>query len=147
MQSGGTRYVIDLDKGLIALKRFISTSFVGDKVNDRELVADKDYQFTIYTKLPKKLNQRQNDVEEHVVKISEGAKLHFFGDPGKNRTNPSVFMINDTANGKDGAWRINTFTKEVKWSNHSIKARTIHTTGGVFNPRFSSNAPPNDDRP
>lgn len=147
MQTGGIRYVIDLDKGLIALKKFIKASFVDDKVNERVLVADKDYEFTIYTKLPKKLNQRQNDVEEHVVKVPKGTSLLFFGESSKSKTIINVFMVNDVVDGKAGAWRIDTFTKVVKWSNNSISAKTQPTTGGTFNSRFSDNSPRNYNHP
>jgi hypothetical protein len=147
MQTGGTRYVIDLDKGLIALKKFIKTSFVGDKVYERVLVVDKDYEFTIYTKLPKRLNQRQNDVDEHVVKVPKGASLLFFGESSKSKTITHVFMVNDVVEGKACAWRIDTLTQAVKWSSNSISAKIPPTASGTFSSSFNDNSPRDPSRP
>ncbi|MDB5186688.1 MAG: hypothetical protein JWM07_160 [Candidatus Saccharibacteria bacterium] len=115
------RTVSELDAGLKVLKAFIEESGIGQQTVDRELVTDTEYEFTIYTTLPKLRNQRQAEMEKYVVKIAAGSKLYFLTRTDAGRVKSSDFIVKDG----DIAWKIDTYAKSVRRLRHNIGAKVI----------------------
>lgn len=116
------RTISDLDAGLNALKAFIKKSGIGGQSVDRELVTDAEYEFTIYTTLPKLRNQRQAKMEKYVVKVAVGSTLYFLRrSEATGKVKSSDFIVNDG----EIAWQIDTYAGTVRRLRNNFGGKVV----------------------